>query len=62
MQEGHCLVPGGVVSLKREGEYQVFLERKSEWEYQVAQESQGAEMSQCPRASEARVAGAEGSL
>lgn len=51
------------MSLEREfGGGVVFLERKSEWEYQVAQESQGAEMSQCPKAGEARVAGTGGSL
>lgn len=53
----------GAMSLEREfGGGVVFLERKSEWEYQVAQESRGAEMSQCPKAGEARVAGTGGSL
>lgn len=65
MQEGHCVlvcvcVWGG--NEFGEGRGVFFLERKSERKYQVAQESQGAEMSQCLKASEARVAGTDGSL
>lgn len=52
---------GGAMSLEREGEC-FFLERKSERQYQVAQESQGAETSQCLKASEARVARTDGFL
>lgn len=56
-----CVCVGGSNEF-REGRGVFFLERKSERQYQVAQESQGAEMSQCLKASEARVAGTDGSL